>query len=215
MKTFLRILFGALFVFTVWFGLTGLILGLTSDSPRPLPGSPTVIMEVQDPSLAPYAAAWQREIGRRFPNAVGVLCHGGMFIDGQWITSARNMQRLTLATRVAEYEKERYPGRTIVMLCCNPGHLDLGVSGVYFARDNVWCVPDKDYNPADADGFATLCQAQHPPFSQPVRPLIPTTRPVVKIPLIPIAPFREDSFTVLRSDLYPGGVGNIFEFVKD
>jgi hypothetical protein len=46
---------------------------------------PRVIMEVLDPSLEQFSTMWRDEIGRRFDNAVGVLCHGGDFVPGEWV----------------------------------------------------------------------------------------------------------------------------------
>lgn len=120
---------------------------------RPSPDlGPPVIAEVLDPSLQRFAPAWQAEAGRRFDHAVIVLCHGGNFIGNEWIVNATAYGRYTTAQDVARFEKAKYPGRTIILLCCNPGHLDLGISGVYFFGDSVWCLPDRAIgdNPQDA-----------------------------------------------------------------
>lgn len=108
---------------------------------------PQVIMRVLDPTLEPFASMWQAEIGRRFPDAVGVLVHGGDFVEGQWIVgdwTYRSDRHVRLATDVVKEAEAMYPGRTVVLLACNPGHLDLGIPGVYYAHSSVWCVPDRD-----------------------------------------------------------------------
>lgn len=115
---------------------------------------PQVIVEVMDPSLAVFAPMWQREIGRRFDNAVAILVHGGDFEQGRWIVGAaignsRELERkhVTEAAEVVRFYQKCYPGRTIVLLACNTGHLNLGVPGVYYAKSSVWCVPDRELTP--------------------------------------------------------------------
>jgi len=44
-----------------------------------------------------------------------------------------------------------FPGRTVVLLACNTGHLKLGIPGVYYAHSSVWCVPDRAYVPGNPD----------------------------------------------------------------
>lgn len=104
-------------------------------------------MEVLDPSLAQFAPMWQKEISRRFPNAVGVLCHGGEFVDGQWIVSAKAYGRDLTAQDIARFAQAHYPGKTIVLLCCNPGHLKLGIPGVYHFEDSVFLCPRSRTDP--------------------------------------------------------------------
>lgn len=106
--------------------------------------APRVDVVVCDPSLEQFANGWRQEIGRRFPDAVGVLCHGGEFIDGEWLVKvpSLNLPAMT-ADQVARHFQAKFPGRVIVLLACNPGHLHLHVAGVYHAEDSVWCVPDR------------------------------------------------------------------------
>lgn len=113
---------------------------------------PAVIMEVLDPSLEGYAPLWKAEIGRRFPNAVGILLHGGDFVEGQWIVGGHISPRHVSPVReIVEHYQKLYPTRTIVLLACNTGHLSLGIPGVYYAKSSVWCVPDRAI--PIADGF--------------------------------------------------------------
>jgi hypothetical protein len=160
-----------------------------------------VVMEVLDPGLQQFAPMWQKEIARRFPDAVGVLCHGGEFVAGQWIVSAKAYGRDLTAQDITRFEQARYPGRVIVLLCCNPGHLDLGISGVYFSLDSVWCVPDRSLTP---DMFREARQKLGPSASQPADPG---------------AEPQPDSDDLVaeksRWDDDPGVAGNIYEFIKD
>lgn len=106
---------------------------------------PAVVVDVLDPSLEGFAPAWHDEISRRFPiNTVGVLCHGGEFIDGEWIAlESRMPEHLIRVTDLVAKEQAKFPGRTIVLLCCNPGHIELHASNVFYAQSSVWCVPDR------------------------------------------------------------------------
>jgi hypothetical protein len=106
---------------------------------------PAVAMEVLDQSLEPYAAMWQKEIARRFPHAVGILVHGNDFVEGEWTVGANlSDSRVSLTKNVVEHYQKLYPDRTIVLVSCNPGHLKLGIPGVYYAPASVWCVPDRE-----------------------------------------------------------------------
>jgi len=149
----------------VLFGAIAALSLMAFHSSRPVPRH-GVVMEVLDPSLARFAPLWQKEIARRFPYAVGVLCHGGNFVGDQWIVSATSYGRNLTAQDIANYEKARYPGRVIVMLCCNPGHLDLGISGVYFATDSVWCVPDRALAENLEAGDRLLDSGLEPPLNR-------------------------------------------------
>jgi hypothetical protein len=118
--------------------------GEVADAPQSRhTGRPGVIMEVMDPSLDQFAPLWQKEIGRQFNNAVGVLCHGGEFINGQWIVSAKNYGKYQTAQELIKHFQAEYPDRVIVLLACNPAHLKLGIPGVYYAHSSVWCIPDR------------------------------------------------------------------------
>lgn len=114
---------------------------------------PGVVMEVLDPSLSQYSALWSREISRRFPHAVGILVHGGDFVPGQWIVgSDPTHEHVEPVQDVVRRIQARYPDRTVVLVSCNPGHLKLGIPGVYYGTDSIWCVPDRELT---ADYFST------------------------------------------------------------
>jgi hypothetical protein len=118
---------------------------------------PGVIMEVLDPSLESFAPAWKAEIARRFPHAVGVLVHGGDFIEGQWIVGANlSPHHLSTTKEVVEHYQKLYPDRTIVLLACNTGHLKLGIPGVYYFKSSVWCIPDRGLGQEDKENAEKL-----------------------------------------------------------
>ena len=165
------------------------------------PAVPNVIIDVLDPALTPYAAGWQKEIARRFPDAVGVLCHGRSFIHNEWIVSAQSFGHLSTAQDVVAYEKARYPGKVIVLLCCNPDHLDLGISGVYFARDSVWCIPDR----AMTNTLTYRMALYDVPDAYCPRDMLPSPKHGVVMDGPAKSRWEED----------PGVVGNIFEFIED
>lgn len=110
---------------------------------------PSVIMEVYDPSLYKFEAAWRDEIDRRFDHAVGILVHGGDFVSGQWIVGASSQpwMHVTEVSKLVEEVKAKYPDRIVVLLACNPGHVHLNIPGVYYALDSVWCLPDRAITP--------------------------------------------------------------------
>ena len=184
--------------------------------------TPAVTVEVMDPSLQGYAEAWRAEVSRRFPDAVVILAHGGNFAGDQWICSALMFGRYSTVQDAVRFEQARYPGRTIVVLCCNPGHLKLGIPGVFYSNDSVWCVPDRA---AQSDGpeDSRLLQATRPttapatqPATQPAGPPAPPAPPAppvivthetLKYVFIPTPKTRwEES---------PAVVGNVFELVED
>jgi hypothetical protein len=127
-----------------------LALAIRGEMPLKPIDDPQVVMVVVDPSLQPYAAMWQREVERRFHNAVAILVHGGDFVEGEWIVGTSFMpgRHVTKATELVEHYKSIYPNRRIVLLACNTGHIPLGISGVYYSRSSVWLVPDRDLTPA-------------------------------------------------------------------
>ena len=165
----------------------------------PLAEYPNTTMVVLDPTLAAMAPLWQAEIDRRFHGAVGVICHGGDFVSGQWITSNKNYGHFTTAVEVAEHFKAAYPGRVIVLLACNTGHVRLGVSGVYYAPSFVWCIPDRNVKSEGDDSDETMTPG---PVTKPAPPQV-----LIRVIRIPPAPTRWEQ--------HPDYVGNVFEMICD
>lgn len=127
---------------------------------------PNVVMEVLDPSLEVYSAMWQKEVGRRFSNAVVILCHGGDFVEGEWIVGSKpGSGHVEHIDQTIARVKALYPGRTVVILACNTGHLKPKIPGVYFAPSSVWCIPDRAITPEmfrNGIAFRTLNDEDEP-----------------------------------------------------
>lgn len=177
-----------------------------------------VTIDVLDPGLSFAAPLWKVEIARRFPDAVGVLCHGGVFIEGEWYGTALTYGHFTPMADIVRHEQALHPGATIVLLACNVNHLKLGVPGVYYATDSVWCRPDRSLMPNDVladdggdDDASTLDMVPSTrPATRPSSPLFPGDVWESILPkLIPLKP------SMNRWEADPGVVGNVFELVKD
>jgi hypothetical protein len=159
-----------------------------------VPSGPDVVIETLDPSLEPFATYWQNEIGRRYHNSVGILVHGGDFIEGQWIAGSNYAphRRVTPMTEIVQHYQKLYPTRKVVLLACNTGHLKLGIKGVPYATASVWCIPDRELKP---EHFATATRVL-----EGAGIVIITNRPKIEL---------------TRWQARPDVVGNIFEFVEE
>lgn len=136
---------------SVLFLLAAVLFVKIVERDRPAAPPPTVTMEVLDESLQGFANNWRTEVARRFPDAVVVLCHGGTFNEGVWLTKAQDYELPTMdVDQLAQHYRDLFPTRPIVLLCCNPGHLRCHVRGVWHFMDSVFCVPDR------ATGSGTL-----------------------------------------------------------
>lgn len=138
--------------------VSGLIFGtLLTPAPSHQITQPNVIVEVFDHSLDPFVPMWQKEVGRRFTNAVVVLCHGGDFLRGEWIVGSQpGSGHVETVDAVLMRVQKQYPGRQVVLLACNTGHLTPKTKDVYYAMSSVWCVPDRGINGPDAIGSRRL-----------------------------------------------------------
>lgn len=185
---------------------------------------PDVVMEVLDPSLEQFAPAWQQEIARRFHHSVGILVHGGDFVQGEWIVEGNyaSGQHVQHTADVVAHYRAMFPDRTIVLLACNPGHLNLGIPGVYYAHSSVWCVPDRAMTANDFSPFGRAklvkggasTQPSTEPSTQPTtEPAAPDPSPVSAPEIIPVPIFLPAVQTRWQED--PDVVGNIFEFYAD
>jgi len=184
---------GFLYVIAVLSVLIGTLTVINTYNPA-VPSGPRVVMETLDPSLEQFEAMWRDEIGRRFDNAVGVLVHGGDFVEGQWIagTHVRPDKHVTLMTKVVEDAKKKHSGRTVVLLACNTGNLKLGIPGVFYATSSVWCIPDRAIRPE---------MYQNANFRQTLGGIV----------ILPSKSFHQ----MTRWEWQPDYVGNVWEFVKD
>jgi len=121
---------------------------------------PRVIMVSLDPSLDRFNRMWADEIGRRFDNALGIIVHGGDFVEGEWIVGAhfRPDIHITPMSEIIERYRKLYPNRAIILLACNTGHVTLtGYSNTFYFKNSVWCVPDRAITPEmTADAYTKL-----------------------------------------------------------
>lgn len=134
---------GLAFALFIGVCLAGVVIGVWPDSTYTrLAAQPAVVAVCLDDSLAPYTEEWKVETARRFSNAVVVFGHGGELPNGHWCVLTADGP-VAIATIVEQYRLE-YPNRTMVLMICNPAHLTLGISGVYYFMSSVWCTPDRD-----------------------------------------------------------------------
>lgn len=174
-----------------------------------------VYIDVQDASLWVFAPMWRDEIARRFPNAIGILCHGGDEVEGEWTTSANAYFHAVPVTKLVERDQRLYPGRPIVILACNTGHLRLNLGpNVYYSLSSVWCIPDRALKPGDlgadlALGPTTMPTTAPTLIDSPWDTLLPPVHTLLpKLIIVPPPP-------PTRWQRHPDWVGNIFEFVHD
>jgi len=170
---------------------------------------PSVIVKVYDPSLQVYAPMWQKEIDRRFDNAVGILVHG-IDLDGEWYVGTQrsaDAPLMKVQKLVAEVQAE-YPDRTVVLLACNTGHLKLNMPGVYYAMASVWCVPDRAIT---AEMYRNgLAEAKFKPRCSCLPATQPTIQPAAAPrPTLPAVVTPQPT----RWEVEPDVVGNIYEMV--
>lgn len=104
--------------------------------------SPLLTMPGYSEGVPESIAYWEKEVSRRFPDAVIYVTHGGDFM-GEWaaMDAEGGLER---TVDVVHRLQVQYPGRIIVLIECNPGHYHLKIPGVYHALDSVWFVPDKE-----------------------------------------------------------------------
>jgi hypothetical protein len=126
---------------------------------------PDVIIDVRDASLDSYGPAWERELGRRFHNSVAILCHGGNVVQGEWLVQndpdGGYAHTVCTVQQMIVAEQREYPGRTVILLCCNPDHEVLhGYPNVYYAPSSVWCIPDRECPPNTGEGRMTTQQVR-------------------------------------------------------
>lgn len=133
------------FLYSVLLALV-ILIGVGGCGDQSVKPAPSVVMRVLDPSLEQFAPMWQAEIARRFPNAVGILIHGGEFQPGIWIVEGNyaSGNHVRTAQEVVREVQALFPNKTVVLCACNPGHIHLGIPGIYYAMDSVWTVPDRD-----------------------------------------------------------------------
>lgn len=104
-------------------------------------------------SMNGLAQLWEPEVARRYPGAVMLVCHGSD-TNGDWYMHPDVDHGATGEDAPARLVKEevlkaqiRFPGRMIVLICCNPGGYDLDLPLVAYAKSSVWVIPDRNMLP--------------------------------------------------------------------
>lgn len=117
-----------------------LLVGCVALPPQiPPPAGPIVLSA----NTGNTARLWQREAARRFVNPVVVICHGAE-LNGSWYAFPDAPMRPMPVEAMAQTVHAIYPGRPVVLICCNARGCTLHVKGVWYAKDIVWCIPDDD-----------------------------------------------------------------------
>lgn len=167
-------------------------------------GRPAVVVDCLDITLQQYTADWQVEVARRFPDSVMVIAHGGDAVQGQWAIYPTLSQGVLIETEIRR-EQAAHPGRTLVILSCNPSHDVLhGFPNVYYAGSSVWLIPDRNYLgglPDDPHGHLKISET------------LPSAPPVT-MPFFVTQPAAEHEKPTNRSASDPDTVGNIWEFIS-
>lgn len=184
--------------------IIGLLMVALPDHRSNTPEFPQVIVDVLDPSLQGFASAWEKEIGRRFPHSVAVLCHGiggGGGVKDEWLVAPyAGIGGVTHIDDLIHREQRLYPDRTLVILCCNVQHDVLhGYEHVFYASSSVWCLPDRSVPTGtenSLEGRSTLDTYTRLDTFNPFGP----------------PQHRFEGGT--RFDADPDVVGNIFEFIS-
>jgi hypothetical protein len=119
--------------------------------------APTSII-IGDPDLIGVAGEmWKTEAARRFPNCVILLAHG-QDLSGVFYTFPDGILQ---TGRPVETEMDllqsEYPGRTVLILSCNPEGVAIhGHKGCYYFPNSVWVIPDRDTADEGIQGLVPL-----------------------------------------------------------
>lgn len=117
--------------------------------------------------------AWRDLILARFENPVVVIGHGGD-LDGVWHVFPDGGRDPMPVSAVAWAMHDAFPGRPVVLLICNHEGHDLDTPGVFYARTDVWSIPDavarrRHASKDDAAGSFDEFYTRGEPLSSPVR----------------------------------------------
>ena len=180
-----------------------------------------------DDTLSQFAPAWTTEVERRFPGSLVILTHGSTLVAGHWFILTASSDPQVQGTDVDELlnrEAALYPGRAIILLCCNEASYALhGHPNVFYSPSTVWCIPDRAINDPqttddddDPDKFRRLLNGRLVTIPMPYG-LPPITipgnddEPPVHIPGLDVG---NASPRPSRWAASPQTVGSIFEFVQ-
>jgi len=107
-----------------------------------------VATEVLCPDLVDGAQMWRRDVAKEYPNALIIAVHGGVDPKtGEWYAYPTLGDPLPVDVLV-KLNQLYYPGRHIVLICCNPEHIPLtDVHNVTYAPADIWVWPDDAVGP--------------------------------------------------------------------
>lgn len=102
----------------------------------------------------PSAFYWEKEVARRYDDAIILFTHGGPGEDGKWYAYT-DLEGRVLMTHLVSRVRLQNPGKRIVVVACNKGGLrDLDhIPNVTYALDVVWMFPDRN-SATDLDEWA-------------------------------------------------------------
>lgn len=96
-------------------------------------------------------ARWTVEVARRFPDAVVVIGHGMVVVEGEWLLVDQVHHKYRHVEEVVASYQHLYPDRPLVLVCCNSTHIHLHIKGVWYSLQDVDVVPDKNIPEASAE----------------------------------------------------------------
>lgn len=145
----------SVFVVVLFFGCASPIAGMQATAPATQPTTRVAfsltIKNLSESLDHVVLAGWGHEVAMRYPNAVVLFAHGGD-TDGEWTVHPDkfNLSASVAAGRpvydhlphfpvkfLVEVTRERFPGRPIVLVMCNPGGYRLDIPGVHYAVTDV------------------------------------------------------------------------------
>lgn len=133
--------------------LVALVLGCVGDR-RELVGPIQVWDAVLlSPGMAQYTVGWEREAQKRFSEPLLVMGHGNDFLGSWCVWASVGGQEVPIPVEwMVGTVQEAHPGRTIVLIVCNPHGEKLKGSNVWYARRSVWLVPNLEAGRSDVRG---------------------------------------------------------------
>lgn len=103
----------------------------------PLPTASTICL---DPAFSKGLKLWEREAVKRFYQPILVGAHGIEDGGTTWRMRPPNGPEMQVE-HVAYLLTKLYPGRPIILICCNPDGVKPKIQNVWYAHENVWMEP--------------------------------------------------------------------------
>jgi len=126
-----------------WLVLVGLV-GCASAIQFRYPPSIDLDVIVLSADLNRFVPVWGDELLRRFPQGAHcVFCHGLTFGREWYLFPDAPMKPFRADALMSSLAKRTNDGRPWILFACNPGGVPLNVTGVYYAEEEIWLVPDR------------------------------------------------------------------------